>query len=237
MIYGVTFEKGGSRRHTYNDWGLLQVYASDLTPPEVQEHYIQIPGMDGAIDATEALDGFVHYETREFRGTYKCIAPRSEWKKILGEMARFLHGKSLHATLDDDTRHYVSGRFRVGEPEYDKAFFTVDLTGTVEPYRYLQYDTIGDWDWDPFEFAEDVAWDYKDIEVVESTDVIVYATELPVTPTFTCSSAMTLSVNGRVFNLPSGVSVAPNLIIKDGTYTFRFTGDGTVSILFKGGEL
>ena len=61
MIYGVTFITPEGEKHTYNDWGLLPVGAAYLAPPEVQTHFINVPGMDGSLDAREAHDGLVHY--------------------------------------------------------------------------------------------------------------------------------------------------------------------------------
>lgn len=237
MIYGVTFIDGDVTRHTYKDFGLFQVGASHLSAPEVQKRYIQIPAMDGHIDATQSLDGFVHYNTRSFVGTFKCIARRSEWKGIYSRLLNFLHGKAMRAIFDDEPNNYIQGRFEVGEPDFQKEYFTVPISGEVDPYRYLMFDSLGDWLFDPFSFSDGYAWDYKDIEIDGTTDVIVMASEMPVSPTFTCSSAMTLVVDGTTYNLPSGVSVAPALIIKDREYTFRFTGSGTVTIYFTGGSL
>lgn len=237
MIYGVTFIDGEVQKHTYRDFGLLQVNPSYLSPPEVQTRFIQVPAMDGAIDATQALDGLVHFNTRKFVANYKCIANRNEWKGIYSRLLNFFHGKTLRAIFDDEPNNYIQGRFEIGEPEFSKGYYIVPITGTIDPYRYLMYDSYGDWLWDPFQFADGYAWDYKDIEIDGTTDVIIRASEMPVSPQFTCSSAMTLVVKGQTYNLPSGVSVAPALILKDEEYTFRFTGEGTVSIYFTGGSL
>lgn len=246
MIYGVTFiNPVEGTKHTYNDWGLLQVGAAYLSPPEVQTHYIDVSGMDGSLDATEALDGFVHYYRRTFKAMFKCGGKRSSWKSTYANMLKHLHGKQLQAIFDDDERHVVKGRFTVGEPEFSKDFFTIEVTGLVDPYRYVRRTSLADWLWDPFVFEDDIAWDYKDIEIVGSLFVPVIATEMPVIPTFYCTAPMALDVlpegggtaDIQSFNLPRGESVVPNLILKGRTYSFRFYGNGKVDIFFEGGEL
>lgn len=237
MIYGVTFNRDDASRHTYTDWGLLQVGTSYVSPPVVQTRYINVPGMDGFLDATEALDGMVHYNSRKFVAKYKCIAPRDQWPVIYSDLMNFIHGRQMHATFDDDDRYYINGRFEVGAPAYQKYAWTVDITGEIDPYKYMLYDTIGEWEWDPFRFATDIAWDYKDIEVSGMTEVLVSATPMPVSPTFTCSAPLTLHLDGKIYNLPAGVSTVPGLVIKDRDYSFQFSGTGTVTIYFRGGKL
>ena len=62
MIYGVTL--GG--KHTYRDWGLLPKTRPTIAPPKVRTNYVDVPGLDGALDLSEALTGRVGYQTRDF---------------------------------------------------------------------------------------------------------------------------------------------------------------------------
>ena len=55
MIYGVTL--GG--KHTYRDWGLLPKTRPTIAPPKVRTNYVDVPGLDGALDLSEALTGRV----------------------------------------------------------------------------------------------------------------------------------------------------------------------------------
>lgn len=237
MIYGVSFTRGDRTINTYNEWELLQVDPASISPPEVQTRFITVPGMDGVLDATESLDGTVRFNAREFKATYKCIAKRADWKSIYSQIMKHIHGRALTAVMDDDPRFYIKGRFTVGEPSYEKHFFKIDVSGTIDPYKYYMYDSTGEWDWDPFVFDEDVAWDYKDIEIDGKTTVIVYASPMPVIPVFICSAQMTLTVNGRTMSLSSGRNEIPDFIIKDDYYDFEFNGSGTVTIQFNGGML
>lgn len=237
MIYGVAFTRGDRTIHTYEDWGLLGTSPASISPPEVQTRYITVPGMDGVLDATEALDGTVRFNAREFTAEYKIIEDRPDWKAIYTQILKHIHGRALTAVMDDDDRFYIKGRFTVSPPQYEKGFYRIGVTGMVDPYKYYKYDTLGEWEWDPFVFDVDVAWDYKDIEVDGTTTVIVYASPMPVIPKFICNAQMTLKVNGNTYTLPMGTTEVPSLIIKDDYYEFEFTGTGKVSIQFNGGML
>ena len=238
MIYGTTFYKDDLIRHTYNDWGLLQVGPATVSPPKVQTYFIKVPGRDGSLDYTTALDGNVHYESRKYEQTLKCVSGRSDMKRIYHELLNFLHGRKARAVLDDDPNYYWEGRFEVTEPEWNKkGYWTVDIEGQVDPYKYNIVSSSGDWLWDPFEFEHDTAWDYSDIEVDEEQEVTVVASGMPTTPIFSLSAPMRVEVGGAEYELPAGDSMIPALILTDTEKTFVFYGTGTVTIGFRGGSL
>lgn len=238
MIYGTTFYKDGEIRHTYRDWGLLQVGPAIVSPPKVQTYYIKVPGRDGSLDYTTALDGNVHYESRQFSTTLKCVSGRDDLKDTYHKMLNYLHGRKLRAVCDDDSNFYWDGRFEVDEPKWNKkGFWTIDVTGQVDPYKYNISTSTGDWLWDPFVFDTDIAWDYSNIEVDGEQEVVVVASGMPTTPIFNLTAPMTMQVNGAQYDLPAGSSMVPGLILTDTEKTFVFTGTGEVTIGFRGGSL
>lgn len=239
MIYGTTFYKeDNSIRHTYNDWGLLQVGPAIVSPPKVQTYYIKVPGRDGSLDYTTALDGNVHYESRELTTTLKCISGRESLKDMYHTLLNYLHGRKARAVCDDDPRFYWEGRFEVEEPKWNKkGYWTIDITGQVDPYKYSISTSEGDWLWDPFVFETDIAWDYANIEVNDVQEVVVVASGMPTTPIFTLTSPMIMTVNGASYEMPEGESTVPGLILTDTEKTFVFYGNGEVTIGFRGGSL
>ena len=50
-------------------------------------------------------------------------------------------------------------------------------------------------------------------------------------------SGMTVTFDGRTYNLSDGVNRVVNINIKQETQTLVFTGNGTVSIDYRGGRL
>jgi len=59
----------------------------------------------------------------------------------------------------------------------------------------------------------------------------------PIVPTFTTSEAMQVTWNGRTFPLPEGFSVIHDIEVREGVNIFTFTGNGTVSLEYRGGSL
>lgn len=238
MIYGTTFVKDESIRNTYDDWGLLQVGPAIVSPPKVQTYYIKVPGRDGSLDYTTALDGNVHYESREFSVTLKCVSGRSELKKMYHDLLNYLHGKKIRAVCDDDEKYYWEGRFEVEEPKWDKkGYWTIGISGQVDPYKYSINTSIDEWLWDPFVFETDIAWDYANIEVNDLQEVVVVASGMPTAPIFSLSAPMNMETDGAEYQLPAGESTIPGLILTDTEKTFTFYGNGTVTIGFRGGSL
>lgn len=242
MIYGTTFINDENIRHTYKDWELLQVGPAIVSPPKVQTYYISVPGRDGDLDYTTALDGNVHYQSREFSVTLKCVSGRDNLKSMYSALLNFLHGRKLRAICDDDPNYYWEGRFEVNEPKWTKkgvgGFWTVEIEGHVDPYKYNINTSMGEWLWDPFVFETDIAWDYKDIEVDQYQEIVVVASVMPTTPIFRLSAAMRLVVDGGAeYLLPAGDSTIPGLILTDTKKSFVFYGNGEVTIGFRGGSL
>jgi len=58
-----------------------------------------------------------------------------------------------------------------------------------------------------------------------------------VVPTITCSSAMTFKINNKTYNLTAGSNYNPEITIKDGENSIVVTGNGTISINYRGQSL
>ncbi len=239
MIYGTNFTReDGTTAHTFGSWGMLQVGPAIISPPKVQTKFIDVTGRDGALDYTTALDGNVHFESREFEATLRCVAHRSELPAVYSKILNFLHGRRLKATCDDDKNYYWQGRFEAKSPKWKKGYWEIDITGTVDPYKYSKSTTMGDWLWDPFVFETDIAWDYADLQVNEELELVVATSSMPTTPIFRLSEPMKMVVNGgSEYDLPKGDSTIPSMVLTDTDTTITFYGTGTVTIGFRGGSL
>lgn len=239
MIYGTEFTReDGTVAHTYGSWGMLQVGPAIISPPKVQTKFIEVTGRDGSLDYTTALDGNVHFESRDFETTLRCVATRAELPAIYSRILNFLHGRKLKATCDDDQNYYWEGRFEAKAPKWKKGYWEIDIKGTVDPYKYSRSTTMGDWLWDPFVFETDIAWDYAELIVDEQLEVVVATSNMPTTPIFRLSAPMRMVVNGdSEYEMPKGDSTIPGMVLTDTDTTFVFYGDGKVTIGFRGGSL
>lgn len=241
--HGVTFIlDNGERKHTYNDFGIYPQEKGLPDPPNVRTESIAVPGMDGTLDVSQALDGLVHYEDREFEQTYLVVDPEFRWHHMYSSLVNAIHGRHVRLVFDDDPEWYYDGRMSVGKPEADMAkYIRIPIKGTLKPYKYSNFTSIDGWDWDPIDFESGVARDYKDIEIDGTTTVTVLGSVMPVVPVLTVESVdgdgMTCVYDGVSYHLSDGDNRIPAMSIQAGEIAIVFTGHGTVSIDFREGSL
>ena len=241
--HGTTFVDvlTGESKHTYRDFGLYPSEVNMPSPPGVQTQFIEIPGMDGTLDATEALDGNVHYEDRDYEQKYVDLNGRARWHTRYSEILNFIHGKQLRMILDDDPEWFYVGRFELDDPAPKNYKNTLEITATLKPYKYAINSTLDDWLWDPFSFENGIIREYKDIAVDNSTTITIVGSSMPVVPAITVASedesGLDLVYNGETYHLSDGVNRIVTMTLTAGEHQLTFIGIGLVSIDFREGSL
>ena len=234
---GVTF----GDKHSYRDWGLILKSRPVLSPQSKKTLYIDIPGSDGVLDLTESLTGDVKFENRTITCEFNVIDSRKRWSNIYSEILDYLHGQRIKIILDEDPTYYYVGRFQVNEWKSDKVTSLITIEGNVEPYKLEICSSLDDWEWDSFNFETGIIRQWKDLTVGDSLTITVVGTRKTVVPSFIVQSndgsGMTVTFDGRTYNLSDGVNRVVNINIKQETQTLVFTGNGTVSIDYRGGRL
>lgn len=234
---GVTF----GTKHSYRDWGLLLKSRPVISPPSPKTVYVDIPGSDGVIDLTESLTGDVKFDNRTIKCEFVVLDARNRWSDIYSEIMDYLHGQRMKVRLDEDPTYYYEGRLQVNEWKSDKVTSTITIEGDVEPYKMEMFSSLEDWEWDSFNFETGIIRDYKEIRVDESLTFTIEGRRKSVVPSFTVvsddGSGLQVRFNGTTYDLPDGTSRVLNVVIKNGTNTLYFTGNGTVSIDYRGGRL
>lgn len=236
-VYGVKF--GG--KHSFNDWSLLLNERPKISPPEPKTDYVDIPGGDGSLDFTESLFGDVKYKTRILEFTFITLKARKQWTELYSDILDYLHGQRMKIIFDEDPDFYYIGRVSVNEWKSSKAYSTIVINAEVDPYKYEQYSSMEDWEWDSFNFETGIIRDYKDLRVDGSLSVVIDGRRKNVIPEFIVSSddkyGMQVEFEGKTYKLPDGTMRVLNISIKEGSNTLTFTGNGTVSIDYRGGRL
>lgn len=232
--YGVTF----GDYHSITDWGIYLAERPVVSSPEVRTNYIEIAGMDGSLDFTEALTGRATYTDREIEFTFSLLPPRERWGHIYSEILRAVHGKKMKIILDEEPDFYYYGRVLVGNIANNDKVLRLPITATVQPYKYATVNTAEPWKWNPFNFETGVITEYNSIAVSGSKSIDVIGSFAPTFPTITTSSAMTMTsnINSKTYNLVSGENVLEDLIIPQNGARLTFSGNGTVSIAYEVGS-
>lgn len=219
--------------HSYVDFGLI-LNSVSISPPEPKTHYVNVAGMDGSIDLTDALTGDVKYKNRtlSFRFAYKGnhYEQISEYTKI----GKHIHGRNMKIIIDSDENYYYQGRVKISKCEHQPGICLFDITCDVEPYKY---DFGDDWLWDPFDFEEGFVNELRDLTVEGTLDVLVIGHRKRYIPWITCSEPMDVTYDGITYNLKAGRNKVFDIAISEGEHYFLFAGNGVVSIENIGGEL
>lgn len=214
---GVTF----GDKHSYHHWGLMLKSRPVISPPTPKTKYVDVPGMNGSLDMTQALTGYVQYENRKITFEFVLMADRDAWSAIYSDVLDYLHGRKLDIIMDEDPMFYYTGRVTVNKWSVSHRIPTITMTAEVEPFKTARYS-------DP---------QYKNLTVEESRTVMLHGMRKPTVPAFTVSADMQLDFGGKTYVLPAGTSTLPDIVIREGANTLVFTGSGTVSIDYKGGRL
>ena len=139
LTYGISIyvEDSGKTYHTLNDWGLALGNNNYIGDPEMETTYIQVPGRDGLIDASEAVSGRRVYTKRELAFELGGIRERLTWDGVISSMRNNVHGRVCRLTIDNDEAYFWRGRvFITGFDRFrELGKFTLSVPN-ADPYKY-----------------------------------------------------------------------------------------------------
>ena len=218
-----------------------------FNPPEVKTKIVDVPGADWHLDLSTVLTGDVTYGSRT--GSIDFIVDNGQlsnyraesWSKLYSEIMDYLHGRLLKASLEDDPSFYYQGRFSINEWASEEHNSKIVIDYTLSPFKYEKFSSLEDWEWDTFNFETDIIRNYKDLEVDGSLTLKIIGRRMAVTPSFIVNSddgkGLRVTFNGTTYNLPDGISRVINIRTTEGENTLKFTGNGKVSVDYRGGCL
>lgn len=70
-MYTITFSNLNGSKNTWSDWQLIPTSRPVAAPPEMNTHFVEIPGRNGVIDLSAFLTGEPTYKNRT--GTWEFI--------------------------------------------------------------------------------------------------------------------------------------------------------------------
>lgn len=228
-------------KHTWEDWHLVPTSRPVFNPPTPKTKIIDIPGADYHLDLTEVLTGNVVYNPREGSFEFVVLNGYTVWNELYSEILNYLHGQVFKAILMDEPAYYYEGRFTVNEWKSEPHNSKIVINYTVNPYKRDIKTSLEDWEWDPFSFESGIIREYKDLRVDGNMTFIVVGDRMEVTPSFIVDSddgeGLDVEFKGTTYHLPDGTSRVINIRMLEGENTLKFTGNGTVSIEYRGGRL
>lgn len=222
-------------KNSYDDFGLI-LTDKDIGFPEPKLEEVDVIGTDGVIDLSEVLNDDIKYKTRKLQFTFTVLKGNKYWASTVADVANYLHGKKLRIQMDFDPAYYYTGRCKINSFKTSKRLCTITIDAECEPYR-LDINGNGEkWLWDTFSFQNGFIR-VNTVTVNGSLQVNLQNQRKIVSPTFTCSTAMTVTFDGVTYNLPKGKTQVLGIRLQYGTNYVTFKGNGTVKIEYQGGAL
>lgn len=223
--------------HTFRAWGLRWCGVS-ISAPETNTRFIEVPGRNGALDLSEALTGFPTYKDRDIVLTFDGkTRDFDSWERLYSQILNAIHGQRLKIQLDTDPGFYYEGRVSVSSKKEVLETDTLTIAARVAPYKLELTSSRDPWLWDPFSFETGIIRDYDTLTVNGSLSLVIPGNAMRVVPTITTSAAMTVTFEGKTYNLTAGKNRVSDICLTSGENTLVFTGSGTVSVNYQGGEL
>lgn len=220
---------------TYDDWKLM-LESIHITFPEPKLELVDIPGMNGKIDLTEA-NGPVCYKNRTVTLTFSLDTDYTKWHILSSQIARELHGKQKKCILPDDPNFYYFGRFQLETSKDNDVITDITITGDVEPFKLERQSSLEPWLWDPFSFVNGVIRNYGNITINDTGSINIIGLDKPVVPIIIVDRDMKVTFEGQTYELKTGTNIEYNIITSEGDNILTFTGSGEVSIDYRGGML
>ena len=128
------------------DWG-LKLYDLQLSPPEPQTVYVDVPFRDGPLDFSTALTGgIVRYKNRTLTMGFDFSGSWSEWLTAISKINNTLLGQKLRIRTELEPEYYYLGRCTVSNLKDSFAIGSITVTATCDPYKYKLSPTVKEFD-------------------------------------------------------------------------------------------
>ena len=236
--YGATI----NGKHTFRDLGLVIGNNNIASSPAPKTNIIDIPGSSYRLDLTETLTGRTEYEGRELTFSFGIQKPKEEWPGVCRNVMLLFHGKKVRVILDAEPEYYYEGRAECTDFDRAGSIGTFTMKVDCDAYKYEISDSLGNWEWDSFNFETGVIREYADIAVDGNTSILIRGSDIPMIPAFIVtdySSEKTAYIrfNSVRYNLVEGRNRFAGLVIPPEGGRVYLYGKYTMAVDVRGGSL
>lgn len=233
----ITVLSTGKTYHTLRDWGMAIGNNDYIKEPIQETNYVNVPGMNGYLDMSEALTGCLVYKERKIEIQVGALNKRMTWDSLISEIRNKIDGRIVKLIFDNDPGYYWKGRVTIKGFDRVRELGTFTIQLKAEPYKMERFSSSEDWEWDFFNFETGIIREYKELAVDGERTIVILGNRKEVIPSFTCSVPMVVLFRGTPYQLPAGTSRVINIEIMEGENVLTFIGSGMVSVDYRGGSL
>ncbi|MCD8206435.1 MAG: phage tail family protein [Bacteroidales bacterium] len=226
--------------HSWDDWG-LRLKDISIGIPEAKTEYIDVPGMNGSLDLTEAQNGGICYGMRTLQFTFdarNCSYVR--WAALISLIAGAIEGQDEKIILDIDSGYYYTGRCHVSTSKSNSVLSEIVIECYCQPFKMDVNTSDEPWLWDPFSFVDGMATSTSDISISSASAwqaVEINGYMYNETLVIVSNNSMTVRYNGTEYAITEGSNYMYEIVLTEGINTLYFMGTGTVTIIHRGGRI
>jgi len=230
--------------HTINTWGLAIVNTDCIKEPEQETAYVNIPFTDGFIDMSEVVAGRPTYLKRSIEVKLKGFRNIRDWDAEISDIRNKINGRVCRLSFDNDREYFWRGRVVVEDFERERecGYFNINIP-QADPYKY-NWQSMGEpWIWDTFNFVSGRIYTSGEITVNGTATITAPAGKMYTMPKFKCSNigegqTLTVTDGTTTLNLKNGSNSDPRIEVNGKeAVTLTFTGNGKVTVTYRGGSL
>lgn len=233
---GIMFDE----THSFRDWG-LKLKKIEIGIPKTKTEYVNVPGMNGNLDLTEAQNGGVKYEMRELKFTFGVRnCSYEKWSGLISQIASDIQGVEKRIILDTDKGFYYVGRCEVDTSKSNDVTAEIVVTCTCEPYKISVASSDEQWKWDTFNFLNGVIQNTSDITINAASSwqkVKLYGWVHNETLRIVSNAEMKVRYRNSTYTISVGENIMYDLILYKGTNDLYFQGTGKITLIHRGGML
>ena len=203
--------------NTFVDWRLI-LTSLDVTPPEPKTNYVELDGMSGSLDLSEALTGEITYKDRTVSATFwTSEGNHKERERLMSKIIATLHGRKFKIVEPDDPDHYFYGRVKIKSQSNNLAYLEFSIEATCEPWRYALEDTTR----------------IIDVNNQTVTAVINNNGVKTLCPTITVIGSAELTQEDVIVSLGEGIYRISDIKLRQGVNVIGISGTGSVIFSYK----
>ena len=215
MLNDVIFN---DEKSAYDEWNIVLTKA-DIPLPEPKTSLVEIKGADGVLDLSEVLTGDILYNNRTITLTFEMMDD-TDYYDLISNISNYLHGKKVTISLTNDEDYYYVGRASINQWQCIKRKGIIVITVDAEPYKYSVTETT------------------MIVNVVNQTKTITLQNSRKrVCPILNVTGTITLTISGVNYKLAEGKQQLSNFKLVEGNNVVKVSGNGTLTITYRQGEL
>ena len=195
----------------------LTLTAKDTTDPEPKTNYVELDGMSGTLDLSEALTGEVAYSDRTVTASFwTSEGTREDRDALLRRVTAEWHGKRVQIIEPDDPDHFFVGRVKVKNVQRSLVHAAFDIEATCEPWRYALHETE------------------RLVQVNGQASVVINNSGVKsLTPSLSVTGTVSVTVNGATSKLTAGSYQITDLRLHQGVNVVAVDGKGSVTFTYR----